>query len=64
MTIERPYFMNNQEWYYHDLNEFKYKLTVKGKALKRVVKSYNDFYELLEYEDQVTQTPTNKDNNK
>ena len=27
MQVEKPYFMNNTEWYYFDEKEFKYKLT-------------------------------------
>ena len=29
VTDERPYFLNNKEWYYYDEEEFCYKLTNK-----------------------------------
>ena len=40
--LDRPYFMNNPEWYYWDEKEWKYKLT--DKAPKEAIDSYNDFY--------------------
>lgn len=36
--------MKNKEWYYHDKKEWKYKLTEKGKADPKVVKSYEEYY--------------------
>lgn len=42
MTFEKPYFMNNAEWYYFDETEWKYKLT--DKATKKAVESYYEFY--------------------
>jgi hypothetical protein len=43
MTIpEKPYFMQNDEWYYFDEKEFIYKLT--DKAPKEAVESYKEFY--------------------
>ena len=44
MIAEEPYFMKNKEWYYHDEKEWKYKLTAKGKAIKKVVESYKEYY--------------------
>lgn len=46
MTTEKPYFLENEEWYYFDEDEFCYKLT--DKAPKKAVDSYNEFYDLLE----------------
>ena len=43
--LEKPYFMTNSEWYYHDKKEWKYKLT--DKAPSEAVKSYEEFYKLL-----------------
>lgn len=43
-VAEEPYFMKNEEWYYHDEKEWKYKLTEKGKAIPKVVKSYEEYY--------------------
>lgn len=46
MTVQEPYFMKNEEWYYFDADEFKYKLTEK--APEEAVKSYNEFYEYVD----------------
>ena len=40
--------MSNKEWYYHDEEEMKYKLTEK--ATEEAKKSYEEFYNLLEKE--------------
>ena len=45
MTTDKPYFMENEEWYYFDEEEFRYKLT--DKATEKARKSYKDFYALL-----------------
>ena len=45
MTVERPYFMQNQEWYYFDEEAFMYKLT--DKAPTKAVKSYREFYDTI-----------------
>lgn len=45
MKLE-PYFMKNEEWYYFDEKDFMYKLT--SKAPEEAVKSYNEFYDYLE----------------
>lgn len=39
---EKPFFMSNPEWFYHDEDDFKYKLT--NKAPKKAIKSYNEYY--------------------
>ncbi len=38
----RPYFMTNPEWYYHDDEEYIYKLTEK--APPEAIKSYEETY--------------------
>ncbi len=43
---EPPYFLTNQEWYYFDEKEFKYKLT--DKAPQEAIDSYNECYKMLE----------------
>lgn len=43
--IERPYFLENKEWYYYDEEEGIYKLTEK--APKEARESYRKFYEEL-----------------
>ncbi len=48
MVIEQPYFMNDESWYYFDLNDKKYKLTEK--APKSAIVSYKQFYQLLDGE--------------
>lgn len=45
MTLEKPYFMENKEWYYFDEKEFKYKLT--DKATPKAVESYKKFYAMV-----------------
>lgn len=44
--IEKPYFLENEEWYYFDEKKFCYKLT--DKATEKAKQSYQDFYEELE----------------
>lgn len=39
---EIPYFMENEEWYYHDEDKWRYYLTEK--APPEAVKSYHEFY--------------------
>ncbi len=50
LSIEKPYFMNNEEWYYYDEQKFKYILT--NKASQEAIDSYNKYYEeaLLQYD--------------
>lgn len=43
MIIDEPYFMKNEEWYFFDEKEWKYKLT--NKAPKKAIESYNIFYQ-------------------
>ena len=45
MTIEKPYFMSNEEWFKFDEKEFKYVLTEK--ATEEAKESYKEFYSLL-----------------
>lgn len=42
MTQEKPYFMENNKWYYFDETEFCYKLTPE--APPEAQKSYKEFY--------------------
>lgn len=42
MMIEKPYFLNNKEWYYYDEAARCFRLT--DKAPDKAVKSYNEFY--------------------
>ncbi len=46
MTLEKPYFMSNKEWYYHDEENMMYKLT--DKANEKARKSYEEFYRKVE----------------
>ena len=46
--LDRPYFMNNKEWYYWDEKDWKYKLT--DKATEKAKESYIEFYKLLDKE--------------
>lgn len=45
MSIEEPYFMRDNKWYYFDDKEWMYKLTKK--APPKAIKSYKEFYEEL-----------------
>ena len=42
MTIEKPFFMTNKEWFYFDEDEMQYFLTEKATAEAK--KSYEEFY--------------------
>ena len=46
MYVEQPYFLTNEEWYYFDEEEFKYKLT--DKATDKAKESYKKFYKEME----------------
>ncbi|MGL5125623.1 MAG: hypothetical protein ACRC6U_06500 [Fusobacteriaceae bacterium] len=46
MTLEKPYFLTNEEWFIHDEEQWKYILT--DKATKEAKESYKEFYEQLE----------------
>lgn len=48
MTLNEPYFMKNEEWYYYDKDEHILKLT--DKAPEKAKRSYEKFYEELEDE--------------
>lgn len=45
MILEAPYFLTNEEWYFFDEAEWKYKLTEK--APKKAVESYEEYYDDL-----------------
>lgn len=45
MTVPEPYFMTDEEWFYFDEEEFKYKLT--DKAPEKAKKSYEDYYDTV-----------------
>jgi deoxyadenosine/deoxycytidine kinase len=45
VELEKPYFMKNKDWFYHDIVDFKYKLT--DKATPKAIRSYKQFYALL-----------------
>lgn len=45
MITNKPYFMENKEWFYFDEKEFCYKLT--DKAPKKAIESYKEFYNLI-----------------
>jgi hypothetical protein len=47
MLLTKPYFLENDDWYYHDEIEWCYKLTANGLKNPKVLKSYEDFYALL-----------------
>lgn len=42
MIQDKPYFMSNEEWWFYDWEEMKYKLT--DKAPEKAIQSYNEFY--------------------
>ena len=48
MTVKKPYFMENKEWYIFDEIKFCYVLT--GNATEKAVESYRDFYRVVEKE--------------
>ena len=43
--IDMPYFMENEEWYYFDFKDKKYRLT--DKAPEKAEASYEEFYKEL-----------------
>lgn len=49
--MNEPLFLRDNEWHYYDNIECKFKLTEEGLRLKRVKKSYEDFYRELEEQD-------------
>lgn len=42
MTLDEPYFMTNESWYYFDYKQKKYILT--DKAPEKARQSYREFY--------------------
>lgn len=50
MTQERPYFLNNKDWFYFDEKEWKYKLT--DKATNEAKESYKRFYDEFKKENE------------
>ena len=46
MTLDKPYFMTNQEWYEDDIETGKLKLT--DKAPPKAIESYNEFYKIMQ----------------
>lgn len=42
MTVPKPYFMENEKWYYFDEDDFCYKLT--DDAPEKAKESYKEFY--------------------
>lgn len=46
MTVDMPYFMTNESWYYFDFKEMKYKLT--NIAPEEAKKSYKSFYDTID----------------
>lgn len=48
MFVDKPYFMENENWYEFDKEKGKYVL--KGDAPKEVKDSYIEFYEELKEE--------------
>ena len=46
----KPYFMENEDWYYWDEEAWSYKLT--DKAPKEAIESYKEFYREETYVDE------------
>ncbi len=44
--IARPYFMTNEEWYTYNVEKGELELT--DKAPPKAIKSYKEYYELVE----------------
>lgn len=51
MLLEKPYFMTNKDWYYHDPK--KNRLFLTDKAPKEAKESYDKFYAELDEPDAV-----------
>lgn len=49
MLLEKPYFMENEEWYYHDKKKNRYFLT--DNAPEKAKKSYEEHYAQLDMPD-------------
>ena len=46
IVLKKPYFLTNEDWYYYDYEELRYRLT--DKAPEKAVKSYEEFYKSIE----------------
>ena len=44
--LDMPYFMENEEWYYFDIEQRRYVLT--DSAPENAKASYKEYYELLD----------------
>ena len=47
-SMSKPYFMENEDWYYYDDEEGIYKLTKKAPI--EAIESYEEFYREEDYE--------------
>lgn len=48
--IDMPYFIENEDWYYYNGEEFK--LTELGKSIPKVVESYEQFLKDIDKDDE------------
>ena len=56
MLLDKPYFLSNKDWYIEDKDipsflkgkKYKRRFKLTDKAPKEAVKSYNDYYRMLE----------------
>ena len=46
--MKEPLFIINDDWYYYDKEEKKFKLTEEGLKNKKVRQSYDEYYKELE----------------
>ena len=46
--MKEPLFIINDDWYYYDKEEKKFKLTEEGLKNKKVRESYDEYYRELE----------------
>lgn len=49
ITLEKPLFLTNEDWFYFDEDEMMYKLT--DKATEEAKESYEAYYKMLEDDD-------------
>ena len=59
MLLEEPYFMTNEEWYYHDKK--KNRLFLTDKAPKKAQESYKEYYAQIDKPDPVFYAEVMKD---
>lgn len=59
MILEKPYFLENPDWYRFDEDECTYELTEK--APPEAVESYNEFYEALDAEVVIPERSSHED---